>query len=114
MSDAEQYAKHLPEVIHIFRPSSPLLVLDLTCNETRVCLMSVFEQNGVPGALIHGIAAPLLCSNVGHERDVFRVLYKPLTQFDIHGLFRITQSSTLGKFAEEYDIYRVHVPRHIG
>lgn len=76
--------------------------------------MSVFEQNGVPGALIHGIAAPLLCSNVGHERDVFRVLYKPLTQFDIHGLFRITQSSTLGKFAEEYDIYRVHVPRHIG
>ena len=113
ISEAEVYAKHAPNIIYIYRSYGLLRVLDLSCDDTKRRLADIFETNGVPRQLIKDISSPSSGSRDGQELDLFQVLHNVLAENNIHGFCRVTSSVTLGRSAEEFDIFREIIPEHI-
>ena len=110
VDEALQYAKHPPTIIYVFHPSEVLKVVDMTTLNNINIFETISKSCQIPPVFISQFASTNAAANKNVEDDFFNMMQ---AVGEIHGFYRTTHSSTLGKVAGEYDIYRKFVPPHI-
>jgi hypothetical protein len=113
LEEAAKYAKHDPRTIYIYESNIDMKVIDLTKDTSINALQDLAARIELPRRLITDWAAKDIAANVPFEDDMFTLLSITMFQKCIHGFYRRTVSSTLGRSAVQYDIYRCHLPDHI-
>ena len=105
--EAVKYAKHPPRTVVTFTPAGiGQRVVDLTSPSSIQLLQTVMVSCGLPPALMANFIALDTTSNTSFEYDMFTVLSTVLPELGMVGAFRRTFSSTLGRPAEEYALFR--------
>lgn len=99
--------------MHIFTPDQALRVFDMTSDKNVELFRSIAESCGIPAQFVNMFASTNVGANKNMEDDFFALMQCLDVRVGVHGFYRETDSSTLGKVAGEYDIYRSFVPSHI-